>query len=109
MTYPIFNISDVSVILIQSTVAATYKILELINPRNLLSSLINYIQSNSEGEPKPSDVSPYLESLYERLLRAQKYLEELLHDHSVIGRANLKALYEYIIGLFEQLRKMCPD
>ena len=107
MTFPTYYISSVSVSFIRATDALIDKTSRLDTPCALRSNLINSIGSN--GEPTSLNTSPYLESLSERVRRALKYLETLLGDYSVIGRAKLKAFYEYIMKLFIELKEMCPD
>ena len=104
---PTYNIPDIFVPFIRAVATLIDKTPELVTPHTLFNNLINYIGSG-DGL-KPADLSSYLDRLLERVKRAKEYLEKLLHDYSVIGRANLKAFYEYIIGLFEELKKMCPD
>ena len=107
MTFPTYYISSVPVSVIRATDALIDKTSRLDTPCVLRSNLINPIGSN--GEPTSLNTPPHLESLRERVRQALKYLETLLGDYSVIGRAKLKAFYEYIMKLFIELKEMCPD
>ena len=107
MTLIIYYISNVSVPFIQATAAFIDKTFELGTPCALHNNLINHIGSN--GEPSLPDLSSYLDNLIELVRQALEYLDKLLGDYSVMGRAKLKALYDYVIKLFEDLIKMCPD
>ena len=107
MTLIIYYISNVSVPFIQAAATFIDKTFELDTPYVLHSNLINHIGSDSG--PSSPDLSSYLDNLIELVRQALEYLDKLLGDYSVMGRAKLKALYDYVIKLFEDLIKMCPD
>ena len=107
MTLIIYYIPGISASFIGAMDALIGKTSKLDTPYVLRSKLINSI--GSDGEPGPLNTSPYLDSLKERVRWALKHLETLLGDYSVVGRAKLKAFYEYIIKLFIELKEMCPD
>ena len=102
MTFLILNSLDV---LILTMYAVMCKIFGLVTI--LFNNSINFIEANNG--PTLSDASSYLDSLYERVRKALKDLEKFLRDYSARGRANVKALYEYLMGLLEEMIKMCPD
>ena len=122
----IYNITD---ILTSAVVTALNGALDILTTGTLLKKLLGKLPWNlynrvsdkliNDVEPEdnlkpdrdsnPSSDSKELDSLFERLRKAYERLLELLRDSSKEARAKLRELYEYISGLFEELRRMGPD
>ena len=110
---------DIIDILAYTTVTIYTSLKELLGklPCNLYKKLQDKLIDNAEPgvslepdeDPNPSSDSKELDSLFERLRKAYELLLKLLGDSSKTARAKLQELYEYVSGLFEELRKMGSD
>ena len=107
MTFTVYINPDVSVPFIRAAAALIEKTFGPATPYALPNKSTSCIESGNG--PKLPDTSSHLERLLRLVREAKEYLEKLLSDYSVAGKAKLKAFYDYVIWLFEELRKICPD
>ena len=123
MKLSIFNRIDPLSSFILDAITATGKALDILNtyitPNNLLGKLPynlyhklpdKLINSAEPDESSKSDSdAEELEGMLKQLWDLYERLQEFLRDTSEAGKAKLRALYEYILDLFEKLKKMDVD